>query len=75
LSYAGSAAGVWVSLAANMGLSGDAQGDTYSGIERIIGSSYNDTLINDTTYGAHFEGGGGNDGIRGGNGSDYLQKK
>lgn len=72
LSYATSSAGVSVNLAWNQGIGGDAQGDTYSGIEKIIGSSFNDTLISDSSFGVNFDGGAGNDGIRGGSGLDVL---
>ena len=43
-SYATSAAAVTVDLNAGTGLGGDAQGDTLSGIENLIGSAFNDTL-------------------------------
>jgi Ca2+-binding RTX toxin-like protein len=72
LSYAASSAGVSVNLAWNQGIGGDAQGDTYSGIEKIIGSSFNDTLISDSSFGVNFDGGAGNDGLRGGSGLDVL---
>lgn len=72
VSYAASTAGVSVNLAFGYGIGGHAQGDTYSGIERIVGSSYNDTLISDTSIGVRFEGGAGNDGLRGGSGVDHL---
>jgi Ca2+-binding RTX toxin-like protein len=72
LSYAASSAGVSVNLAWNQGIGGDAQGDTYSGIEKIIGSGFNDTLISDSSFGVNFDGGAGNDGLRGGSGLDVL---
>jgi Ca2+-binding RTX toxin-like protein len=72
LSYASSSAGVLVNLAWNQGIGGDAQGDTFSGIEKVIGSSFNDTLICDSSFGVNFDGGAGNDGIRGGSGLDVL---
>ncbi|MDT4936325.1 MAG: hypothetical protein QOK11_4217, partial [Pseudonocardiales bacterium] len=43
-SYAASAAGVIVSLTTGLGSSGDAEGDTLSNIERLIGSNADDTL-------------------------------
>jgi Ca2+-binding RTX toxin-like protein len=72
VSYAASAAGVTVNFAFNQGSGGEAQYDTYSSIERVIGSSFNDTLISDTAVGVRFEAGAGNDGVRGGSGLDYL---
>lgn len=72
VSYAASTAGVSVNFAFGYGLGGHAEGDTYSGIERIVGSSYNDTLISDTGLGVRFEGGAGNDGLRGGSSLDHL---
>lgn len=61
-SYAGSSAGVRVSLAGGTGLYGDAQGDTLTGIENLIGSSHSDTLI----------GGNGVNRLDGGDGNDFL---
>ena len=37
--------GVWVSLAPNTACDGDAEGDTFSGIENITGSAYPDFLL------------------------------
>ncbi len=42
--YITSTAGVQVNIAAGVGNAGDAAGDTYSSIERVIGSAYNDTV-------------------------------
>jgi Ca2+-binding RTX toxin-like protein len=71
-SYFGSAGGVTVDLAANLGDGGDAEGDTYSSIERLYGSVFDDTLTgsgqSDTLYGDD-----GNDVLRGGAGADVLQ--
>jgi Ca2+-binding RTX toxin-like protein len=72
LAYTGSSSGVSVNLLLNQGIGGDAQGDTFSGIEKIFGSSFNDTLISDSSFGVNFDGGAGNDGIRGGAGLDVL---
>jgi Ca2+-binding RTX toxin-like protein len=68
-SYATSSAAVTVSLATGTGSGGDAQGDTLSGIENLIGSAFDDTLTGDAndnvlTGGAgadHLDGGAGND--------------
>jgi Ca2+-binding RTX toxin-like protein len=70
-SYASSANSVYVNLAANTGAFGDAQGDTFSSIERVVGSNHIDVLIaNDT--GITLEGGGGHDYLTGGAGFDFL---
>ena len=82
-SYVGSSAGVTVDLAAGTGSGGDAEGDTLSGIENVIGSDHNDVLTgnssgsgqntlsgglgDDTLIGA-----GGNDTLLGGAGDDSL---
>jgi Ca2+-binding RTX toxin-like protein len=70
-SYTGSAA-VTVNLALG-GAGGDAEGDTYEGIDGVIGSSFNDTIIG--TFGSNtLDGGDGNDTLIGGGGwgSDKL---
>jgi hypothetical protein len=63
VSYAGSTAGVTVSLASGIGMDGDASGDRLSNFENIIGSDYADTLTGDA---------GDND-IRGGASGDILK--
>ncbi len=69
-SYSGSASGVTVSLVTGvMGVGGDAQGDTLSGIENIIGSGNNDTLTGDS-FDNILDGGAGNDVMTGGAGND-----
>jgi len=60
--YSGSAAPVTVNLTTGTGTGGDAQGDTLTGIERVIGSAGDDTLT----------GGAGNDTLIGGAGADAL---
>ncbi|WP_109122336.1 DUF4347 domain-containing protein, partial [Azospirillum sp. TSO22-1] len=70
-SYAGSASGVVVDLAAGTGALGDAAGDTLTGIENVTGSAYDDTLTGDA--GANLlVGGAGNDSLNGGLGNDTL---
>src|SRR6478735_4057985 len=61
-SYAGSSAGVNVSLATGVGSGGDAQGDTLVNIENLTGSGLNDTL----------EGDGGSNVLAGGAGTDTV---
>ena len=78
VSYEGSAQGVFVRLQGYGDLSntqytfgGDAAGDTLTGFENVIGSSFNDDLIG--SNGANFiQGGAGNDVIRGRAGADAL---
>jgi Ca2+-binding RTX toxin-like protein len=77
-SYAGSAAGMAVNLATGAVSGGDAQGDTLSGIENLLGSAQNDTLTGDaganTLWGLagndRLIGGGGADLVKGGAGND-----
>lgn len=69
VSYAGSLAGVTVNLDTGINIGGDAEGDTLTGISRIIGSAHQDiltgdgaanTLIGNSVYDSLF-GEGGND--------------
>ncbi len=70
--YLTSDAGVTVNLADNTAVGGHAQGDTFTGIENIAGSGYEDILTGDSganeLYGA-----GGNDELRGGADNDALE--
>jgi len=59
-SYARSEAGVTVDLAAGTGVGGDAQGDTLTGIETVIGSAHDDTFTGDANDNT-FDGGAGDD--------------
>ena len=69
--YASATGAVYVNLAANTGSYGDAQGDTFSSIEKVIGSNFTDMLVaNDA--GIVFEGGGGHDFLTGGAWIDVL---
>ncbi|MBY8960233.1 calcium-binding protein [Pseudomonas sp. MIS38] len=62
--YSTSADGINVDIRSNAvglaGIGGDAQGDTLSGIEKVIGTAFNDTFNLDTAT-ATFEGGAGDD--------------
>ena len=70
-SYWDSAAGIVVSLAAGVGAGGDAEGDTYVSIEKVVGSPYADWIVgNDGDNG--LSGINGDDFLDGGNGSDML---
>jgi len=70
-SYVGSSAGVTIDLAAGTASGGDAAGDSFSLIENLLGSSYNDILYGDAGINV-IDGGAGNDTIRGGGGNDTL---
>ena len=70
-SYASATGSVYVNLAANTGAYGDAQGDTFSSIEKVVGSNYTDVLVAHDA-GVVFEGGGGHDYLTGGAGVDNL---
>ncbi len=69
-SYAGSAA-VQINLASNVAKGGDAEGDTFSGIESLIGSDFADTLIGSAADNK-IDGGAGSDMLRGAAGADQL---
>ena len=71
LSYAGSTAGVNVSLATGRGQGGDAEGDRLYEIEHLVGSSHDDTLTGDG-HGNRLWGGAGADTLTGGVGADVL---
>uniref|UniRef100_UPI000551E20E beta strand repeat-containing protein n=1 Tax=Herbaspirillum sp. RV1423 TaxID=1443993 RepID=UPI000551E20E len=45
VSYANSAAGVSVNFVSGRGVGGDAEGDTYSHIQNVIGSAYDDVFV------------------------------
>jgi Ca2+-binding RTX toxin-like protein len=80
-SYAGSPEAVIVRLWAGDGTGGDAQGDTLSGIEALIGSEHADTLVGDPAANMLIGGDGadalwgnaGDDTFEGGAGGDLLQ--
>ena len=70
--YGGSDAGVVVRLKENTGEKGHAEGDTFTDIENVRGSAYNDGLVGND--GANYLAGGeGNDGLWGGAGDDTLE--
>lgn len=70
-SYQGAASGVVVSLFTGAGYSGDAAGDTLTGIEHLEGSDYDDWLDGDNGLNI-LEGEGGNDYLTGRGGNDHL---
>lgn len=67
--YAGSTAAVVVDLGLNTATGGDAEGDTFTSIENLVGTAYADTLTGDYEYNT-FEGGAGADQLNGGDGAD-----
>lgn len=79
VSYLASSSGVIVNLAVG-GSGGDADGDTYVSIERVFGTSFDDSISgsdgNDTLLGNggsdYLIGGQGNDSLIGGAGSDSF---
>jgi len=71
-SYEKSSAAVAVDLSTGTGIGGDAQGDTLSGIEKLIGSHFADTLTGDASNN-QLRGGDGNDVLSGGAGNDDLR--
>jgi Ca2+-binding RTX toxin-like protein len=69
--YSSSSAAVNVNLQSGVGSGGDAQGDTLSGIENVVGSAFNDVLTGDGNANT-LTGGAGNDTLAGGIGADAL---
>ncbi|WP_417518692.1 calcium-binding protein [Minwuia sp.] len=69
--FIGSPAGIIVNLATGAASGGDAQGDTFSSIENILGSPFADQITGDAGPNG-IEGGGGNDTLDGGGGEDTL---
>lgn len=68
-SYIGSAEGVTITLDGTAGTGGEAEGDTLSGIEAVLGSNFGDTLT--SVAGAVINGRGGDDILIGSTG-DHL---
>ncbi|XP_040264786.1 uncharacterized protein LOC120979991 [Bufo bufo] len=68
----GNETGVYVNLYLGYGAGSDAEGDLYSGMENVVGTSYDDILIGnyDSNY---IRGAGGNDLIQPLGGFDFLQ--
>jgi hypothetical protein len=78
--YSNSDAAVDINLSTGSGAGGEAEGDTYSGMDGVIGSSHNDTIVgfnsesssSTDTYTNDFRGGAGDDYLDGKGGSDSL---
>ncbi|MEX6667124.1 hypothetical protein [Pseudomonas sp. W2-17] len=62
---------VEIDLANNISKGGDADGDTFSSIENIIGTSFDDVITGDHLAN-QLEGGAGDDVIHGGAGDDFI---
>jgi len=60
--YSRSDAGVTVTLAGGTGVGGEAEGDSWISIERVLGSDFDDMIT----------GNGGSNTLRGGNGNDVI---
>ncbi|THF54391.1 DUF5801 repeats-in-toxin domain-containing protein, partial [Ollibium composti] len=69
--YHDATSAITVNLNTGLGAGGTANGDTYSGIEGIIGGSGNDTLIGDALANL-LDGGSGEDTMTGGGGADTF---
>jgi Ca2+-binding RTX toxin-like protein len=80
VAYSGASSGVWVTLLGGTGNVGQANGDRFTSIENLTGSSFGDRLTGDNDRnmlrglaGDDFIfGNGGNDTIDGGAGRDFL---
>ena len=70
-SYEDNWGAVFVNLTLGQGFGNAAQGDTYSGIENVVGSVFNDTLIGSDAVN-RLDGGDGNDTLIGSLGGDVL---
>jgi Ca2+-binding RTX toxin-like protein len=70
--YGNSSFAVTVNLALGTGLGGDAQGDTLTGIENVVGSNHDDVLTGDDNAN-QLAGGAGADILTGGAGGDLLR--
>ena len=71
VSYVGSSAAVDVNLGSGTATGGDAAGDTFSNIENVTGSSFDDTLTGDSGDNT-LSGGAGDDTLYGGDGNDLF---
>jgi Ca2+-binding RTX toxin-like protein len=71
-SYENADAGVALDLDANEGTAGAAIGDTFAGIENIIGSAFDDTITGNDEVNK-LTGGNGNDDLFGLGGSDTIE--
>lgn len=70
-SYSTAASAVTANLTTGSGTLGDANGDTFSGIQNLTGSNFNDNLTGDSNANV-LDGGLGNDTLTGNAGNDIL---
>nr|NKE48777.1 hypothetical protein [Falsiroseomonas frigidaquae] len=70
--YSGSGAAVNVDLDSANGSGGDAEGDSYSGIETVFGSNHDDTIYGNSGD-QLLSGGDGNDQLNGADGADTIE--
>ncbi|KAF0189654.1 MAG: hemolysin-type calcium-binding [Desulfobulbaceae bacterium] len=70
-SYLNATSAVTASLTTGTGTLGEASGDTYSSIQNLTGSAYNDNLTGDG-YANKLDGGAGNDTLTGNAGDDIF---
>lgn len=71
VSYAGGKIGVIVDLGSGVAFGGDADADTFDGIENVIGTAAADSITGDDSNNT-LVGGAGNDVLSGGGGDDLL---
>ncbi len=69
--YSASSDKVIVNLTSGANISGDAEGDTLTSIENLVGSAFDDKLTGNSVDNTLI-GGAGNDGLFGGGGADHL---
>ncbi len=69
--YSRATQAVDVNLETGTGTQGEAAGDTFTGVEHLLGSDYDDALTGNSEVNI-FSGGGGNDTLVGGAGADAL---
>jgi Ca2+-binding RTX toxin-like protein len=72
LVYRYSPEGVTVSLISHIASGGEAEGDTFSNVESIIGSAFDDRLYGDDGENNNLNGGDGDDTMKGFGGFDYI---
>ena len=72
LSYGSSVVGVFVDLLAGVGQRGEAEGDSYDGIENLIGTNAQRDILIGNNDANHLQSFGGNDSVRGEGGNDFI---
>lgn len=73
VSYEESSALVEINLATGVGVGAAVDNDTLTGIERVIGSAFNDKLTLSNAAGGYAQGGAGNDSMTGGTNDDGFE--